>query len=204
MICAVRSVAVFCGSNPGRRPEYADGAVALALALVAREVRVVYGGARVGMMGMLADAALAAGGEVVGVIPRQLLDAELAHPGLSELHVVGSMHERKALMAELSDGFVAPPGGIGTLEEFAEVTTWSKLGLHAKPTGLLNVLGYYDRLLGFLDHAVDERFLRDEHRGIVLTDAHPDPLLDAMERWTPPVGARWIDAGGRAYDPERA
>lgn len=197
----MRSICVFCGSNPGRRPEYLEGAELLAREIVARGVRVVYGGARVGMMGALADSALAAGGEVVGVIPEHLLGAELAHPGLSELHVVGTMHERKALMAELSDGFVAPPGGIGTLEEFAEVTTWSKLGLHAKPTGLLNVLGYYDRFLDFLDHAVGERFMRDEHRRIVLCETSPDALLDEMERWTPPSGARWLDADGRPYEP---
>ncbi|MDA8291354.1 MAG: TIGR00730 family Rossman fold protein [Actinomycetota bacterium] len=203
MIVPVRSVCVYCGSNPGGRPEYAQGAVELARAIVGRGARVVYGGARVGMMGALADAALDAGGEVVGVIPDHLVGAEVAHGGLSELHVVRSMHERKALMAELSDGFVAPPGGIGTLEEFAEVATWSKLGIHAKPTGLLNVLGYYDRLLGFLDHAVSERFLRDEHRRMVISEPRPDALLDAMDRWVPPTGARWLDSDGRAYDPGR-
>lgn len=147
-------------------------------------------------MGVLADAALELGGDVIGVIPRQLLDAEVAHTGVTELRVVDSMHERKALMAELSDGFIAVPGGLGTLEEFAEMTTWSKLGLHVKPTGLLNVLGYYDYLLRFLDHAVAERFMRQEHRDIVLSDSDVETLLSAMANWKPPTVARWIDADG--------
>ena len=160
----MRSVCVFCGSNPGRRPEYLAGAADLGRVLAARGIRVVYGGAHVGLMGALADAVLAAGGEIVGVIPGLLVDAEVAHPGLSDLRVTGSMHERKALMAELSDGFIALPGGLGTLEEFAEIVTWAQLGLHGKPTGLLNLLGYYDGLLGFLDHATAERFVRPDHR----------------------------------------
>ena len=160
----MRSVCVFCGSNPGRRPEYLAGAADLGRVLAARGIRVVYGGAHVGLMGALADAVLAAGGEIVGVIPGLLVDAEVAHPGLSDLRVTGSMHERKALMADLSDGFIALPGGLGTLEEFAEIVTWAQLGLHAKPTGLLNLLGYYDGLLGFLDHATAERFVRPDHR----------------------------------------
>jgi len=160
-------------------------------------MRVVYGGARVGMMGALADAALAQGGEVVGVIPAHLVGDEVAHSGLTELHVVESMHERKALMAELSDGFIAVPGGLGTLEELAEVVTWSKLGLHVKPTGLLDVLGYYAHLLAFLDHATQERFLTPEQREIVVTRTEPAPLLDAMAQWSPPRLARWIDADGR-------
>ena len=158
-MAGLRSVCVFCGSNPGRRPEYQAAAAALGRLLAGRGIRVVYGGAHVGTMGALADAVLAAGGEITGVIPAQLVAAEVAHPGLADLRVVGSMHERKATMASLADGFIALPGGIGTLEEFAEVVTWSQLGLHAKPTGLLNVLGYYDDLLRFLDHAVAERFL---------------------------------------------
>ncbi|MCU1492955.1 MAG: hypothetical protein JWO62_719 [Acidimicrobiaceae bacterium] len=192
----MRSICVFCGSNPGRRPEYSESAVALARALVERGTRIVFGGARVGTMGVLADAALELGGDVIGVIPRQLLDAEVAHTGVTELRVVDSMHERKALMAELSDGFIAVPGGLGTLEEFAEMTTWSKLGLHVKPTGLLNVLGYYDYLLRFLDHAVAERFMRQEHRDIVLSDSDVETLLSAMANWKPPTVARWIDADG--------
>jgi uncharacterized protein (TIGR00730 family) len=199
----MRSVCVFCGSNPGRRPEYRAGAAALGRYLAERGIRVVYGGAHVGTMGTLADAVLAAGGEITGVIPAQLADAEVAHPGLADLRVVGSMHERKAAMAALADGFIALPGGVGTLEEFAEVVTWSQLGLHAKPTGLLNLLGYYDDLLRFLDHAVAERFLRPAHRALILADADPAALLAAMARWRPEPGAavKWMDADGADLHP---
>lgn len=192
----MRAVCVFCGSNPGGRPEYLAAAAGLGRLLAGRGITVVYGGARVGTMGALADAALAAGGQVTGVIPEQLVAAEVAHDGLTTLHVVSSMHERKALMAELSDAFIALPGGLGTLEEFAEVTTWAQLGLHAKPTGLLNVLGYYDLLLSFLDHAAAERFLRPEHRALVLAGPGPDGLLAAMERWQPPGAHKWLNADG--------
>ena len=150
----------------------------------------VYGGAHVGLMGALADAVLAAGGEIVGVIPGLLVDAEVAHPGLSDLRITGSMHERKALMAELSDGFIALPGGLGTLEEFAEIVTWAQLGLHAKPTGLLNLLGYYDGLLGFLDHAAAERFVRPDHRDMILARPSVAELLAAMDGWSAPPGPR--------------
>ena len=194
----MRSVCVFCGSNPGRRPEYLAGAADLGRVLAARGIRVVYGGAHVGLMGALADAVLAAGGEIVGVIPGLLVDAEVAHRGLSELRITGSMHERKALMADLSDGFIALPGGLGTLEEFAEIVTWAQLGLHAKPTGLLNLLGYYDELLGFLDHATQERFVRPGHREQILARASAAELLAVMGGWTAPPrpAAKWIDAGG--------
>ncbi len=200
---ALRSVGVFCGSNPGRRPGYRAGAAALGRQLAGRGIRVVYGGAHVGTMGALADAVLAAGGEITGVIPAQLAEAEVAHPGLADLRVVGSMHERKAAMAELSDGFIALPGGVGTLDEFAEAVTWSQLGLHAKPTGLLNLLGYYDDLLRFLDHAVAERFLRPAHRDMVLADADPAALLAAMGRWRPETGpaVKWMDADGADLHP---
>lgn len=199
----MRSVCVFCGSNPGRRPEYRAGAAALGRHLAERGIRVVYGGAHVGTMGALADAVLAAGGEITGVIPAQLADAEVAHPGLADLRVVGSMHERKATMAALADSFLALPGGVGTLEEFAEVVTWSQLGLHAKPTGLLNLLGYYDDLLRFLDHAAAERFLRPAHRALILADADPAALLAAMARWRPEPGAavKWMDADGADLHP---
>jgi uncharacterized protein (TIGR00730 family) len=159
-------------------------------------MRVVYGGAAVGAMGVLADAALEAGGEVIGVIPKSLVDAEIAHPGLADLRVVGSMHERKAAMVELSDGFIALPGGLGTLDELAEVATWAQLGLHAKPIGLLDPLGYFDLLLRFLDHAVTERFLRAEHRALILREPAAEPLLDAMAAWRPPAVAKWVDADG--------
>ena len=184
---------MFSGSSPGARPEYAAAAIALGTELAGRGLRVVYGGAGVGLMAKVADAALAAGGEVIGVIPQRLVDSEIAHRGLRELRVTSSMHERKATMAELSDGFVALPGGLGTLDEFAEVLTWSQLGLHSKPCGLLDVGGYYGLLLAFFDHAVAERFVRAEHRAMVLADTAPGRLLDAMQRWSPPAVGKWLD-----------
>jgi uncharacterized protein (TIGR00730 family) len=200
----MRSVCVFCGSNPGRRPEYRAGAAALGRDLAGRGLRVIYGGAQVGTMGALADAVLAAGGEIVGVIPAHLVAAEIAHPGLSDLRVVGSMHERKALMAELSDAFIALPGGLGTLEEFAEIATWAQLGLHSKPTGLLNLLGYYDDLLRFLDHGTAERFLRPDHRELIIARPDPADLLAALAGAAAQVAGpgrgagrrKWIDADG--------
>lgn len=202
---SMRSACVFCGSNPGRRPEYLAGAADLGRVLAARGIRVVYGGAHVGLMGALADAVLAAGGEIVGVIPGLLVDAEVAHPGLSDLRVTGSMHERKALMADLSDGFITLPGGLGTLEEFAEIVTWAQLGLHAKPTGLLNLLGYYDDLLRFLDHATRERFVRPDHRAQILAQPTAAGLLAAMDGWSAPARtpAKWIDADGSDILPGR-
>ena len=199
----MRSVCVFCGSNPGRRPEYLACAADLGRTLASREIRVVYGGARVGVMGALADAVLAAGGEIVGVIPGLLVEAEVAHSGLTELRVVDSMHERKAMMAGLAEGFMALPGGLGTLEEFAEIVTWAQLGLHAKPTGLLNLLGYYDGLLRFLDHATEERFVRPDHRDMILAGPSAPELLAAMDAWTAPARtpAKWIDADGSDIDP---
>ncbi len=176
---------MFSGSSPGARPEYAEAAHRLGEEIVGRGMGLVYGGASVGLMGAVADAALAAGGEVIGVIPRSLVDREVAHLDLKDLRVTGSMHERKALMAELADGFVALPGGLGTLEELAEVLTWSQLGLHRKPCGLLDVAGFWAPLLAFLDHAVDEGFVRAEHRTQVLVDDDPGGLLDALAAWLP-------------------
>ena len=173
----VRSVCVFCGSRRGDDPTYAEDAVAVAELLAARGIRIVYGGAAVGTMGVLADAALAAGGEVVGVIPGDLFSAEVPHTGLTDLRVVGSMHERKQVMAELAGAFLALPGGLGTLEELAEIVTWSLLGLHAKPIGILNRNGYYDHLLAFLDRAVADGFLRPEHRTIVRAAADPEAAV---------------------------
>jgi uncharacterized protein (TIGR00730 family) len=184
---------IFCGSSPGARPDYAAATEELATLLAQRGIGVVYGGASVGLMGLLADTTLAAGGEAIGVIPAALEAKEIAHTGLSELHVVGSMHERKALMAELSDAFVALPGGSGTLEELFEVFTWSQLGLHRKACALLNVAGYYDGLASFLDHAVDERFLRAEHRAMLLCESTPAAVLDALERFEPPAVDKWLD-----------
>ena len=184
---------LFCASSHGARPVYTEAARATARAAVARGYGVVYGGGNVGLMGEVADAALAAGGEVIGVIPEALVARELAHGGLTQLHVVGSMHERKALMAELSDGFLALPGGYGTLEEFCEVLTWSQLGLHAKPCGLLNVEGFWDGFLRQLDHAAAERLVTPEHRALVLEDTDPARLLERMERFRAPATEKWID-----------
>jgi uncharacterized protein (TIGR00730 family) len=189
----IRRVCVFAGSSPGRRPEYGTAAAALGRVLAERGIGLVYGGARVGLMGALADAALAAGGEVFGVIPRALVDKELAHTGLSALHVVESMHQRKALMADLSDGFVAVPGGWGTLEELFEVLTWAQLGLHRKPCGLLNVEDYFDPLLTFIDHSIAEGFVRSDYRRLIAVAAAAEPLLDLLAQQTPPTVEKWID-----------
>jgi uncharacterized protein (TIGR00730 family) len=177
----VNAVCVYCGSNPGSDPVYLEATRALARTFSERGIRVVYGGASIGLMGALADATLAAGGEVVGVIPQQLVDREIAHRGLTDLHIVHTMHQRKALMAELSDAFVALPGGIGTLEELIEMWTWSQLRLHSKPLGVLNVNGYYDGLAAFLDHAVEQGFQPPEERVKLVMAANADDLL---ARWS--------------------
>ncbi len=189
----MRSICVYCGSNFGADPAFSDATRELAELLAARGIRVVYGGAAVGLMGLLADTALAAGGEVVGILPRGLKDREIGHTGLSELHIVESMHERKALMAELSDAFIALPGGIGTLEELIEVYTWSQLGLHRKPVGVLNVNGYYDGLGAFLDHAVDSGFLHPEQRRVLLIEPAAEALLSALEAPVPEPPTKWTD-----------
>ena len=188
----MRRLCVYAGSNPGSDPAYADAARSLAALMAERGIGLVYGGGKVGLMGELADAALAVGGEVIGVIPQDLMDREVGHEGLTDLHVVGSMHERKALMAELSDAFVALPGGVGTLEELIEVYTWSQLGLHDKPMGVLNVAGYYDGLAALLDHAVREGFLREQHRAALHVAATAEELLEAFEGWTPARVAKWL------------
>ena len=189
----MRRLCVFSGSSPGGHPDYAAAAAALGRTLAVEGIAVVYGGASVGLMGVVADAALAAGGEVAGVIPQALVDREIAHPGLSELHVVGSMHERKAMMADLADGFIALPGGMGTLEELFEVYTWTQLGLHSKPLGLLDVRGYYTQLAAFLDHAVAERFVTAEHREMLVVEQRAAALIEAFRRWRPPARTKWID-----------
>jgi uncharacterized protein (TIGR00730 family) len=173
-------ICVFCGSNRGNHPAYLEQATVFGRLLATRDIGLVYGGAHVGLMGALADAALAAGGEVIGVIPQALMDREIAHRGLTELRVVTSMHERKAQMAELSDAFVALPGGIGTLEELFEVWTWNQLGIHAKPCGVLNVRRFYDPLSAFLDHVVSEGFLKPENRGALRVEEEPEALLAAL------------------------
>jgi uncharacterized protein (TIGR00730 family) len=186
-------ICVFAGSSPGRRDAYAAAARDLARVAVERGYGLVYGGGRVGLMGVLADAALAAGGEVIGVIPRALATKELAHRGLTRLEVVASMHERKARMAELASAFVALPGGIGTLEELLEILTWAQLGLHGKPCGALDVAGYWDDLGRLLDRAVHESFLRAEHRGMLLIESEPRRLLDRFASYRPPAVRKWIE-----------
>jgi uncharacterized protein (TIGR00730 family) len=192
-MATLRRICVYAGSNAGSDPAYAAAAQALGRALAARGTGLVYGGGRVGLMGEVADAALGAGGEAIGVIPEALFDRELGHRGLTELRVVATMHERKALMAELADGFVALPGGIGTLEELVEVLTWSQLGIHAKPCGVLDASGFYSGLRAFLDHMVAEGFLHERHREGLLADADPAALLDRLARWQPPAVHKWLD-----------
>lgn len=188
----MRSLCVFCGSKHGKDPAYEEVARLLGRTLAERGITLVYGGGHVGLMGAVADAALAAGGEAIGVMPKALVEREIAHEGLTKLHVVGSMHERKALMARLSEGFVALPGGSGTLEEFFEVLTWAQLGQHRKPCGLLDVAGYYRPLLAVFDHMVEEGFLSDEHRGMILVETEPEALLGAFDRYAPPEVPKWI------------
>jgi len=186
-------VCVFAGSSPGARPEYAGAARALAEELVRRGLGLVYGGGSVGLMGVLADTVLKAGGEVIGVIPQGLASRELAHGGLTELRVVASMHERKALMAALVDGFIALPGGLGTLEETLEILTWSQLGIHRKPVGVLNVAGYFEGLRRLLAHAVAEGFVRPEYQALLLFEDHAPALLDAFAAWQPPpIPRAWV------------
>jgi uncharacterized protein (TIGR00730 family) len=186
------NICVYCGSSPGRLPAYADGARALAHALVARDLGLVYGGASIGLMGVVADTVLQLGGRVVGVIPEALARKEVAHHGLTELHVTQSMHERKTLMAELSDGFIAMPGGIGTFEELFEIWTWAQLGIHTKPCGLLNVAGYYDALISFLDHATFEQFMKSPQRELLIVASEPEGLLDGFARHQPKDVQKWL------------
>ncbi len=189
----MKRICVFCGSNFGLRPAYVTAAKVMGQALVKRGLGLVYGGGNVGLMGVIADEVKSLGGEVIGVIPQALAEKELAHTDLSDLHVVKSMHERKALMADLSDGFIAMPGGYGTFEEFCEVLTWAQLGFHRKPCGLLNVEGYYSPMLILFDHAVIEGFVREQHRPLVLTDDDPGCLLDMFENYKPQHLEKWID-----------
>lgn len=188
----MRTLAVFCGSAVGTQPAYREAAVALAASLAGRGMGLVYGGGSVGIMGVLADAALARGVAVTGVIPEHLQALEVGHHGLTRMEVVPSMHVRKALMAELADGFLALPGGIGTLEELFEVFTWGQLGLHTKPVGLLDVRGLWKPLIGALDHLVAEGFVRPEHRAFLLDDTDLDRLLDRMEAWRAPASFKWM------------
>ena len=188
----MKYVCVFCGSSMGVQPAYQQAAQGMGEALARRKLGLVYGGGNVGLMGTIADATLAAGAEVIGVIPDFMVAKEIAHTGLTQLHIVNSMHERKTMMAQLSDAFVALPGGYGTLEEFCEILTWAQLGLHQKPFGLLNVNGYYSPLLKFFDQAVTEEFLRPMNRSLVLEAAEPENLLDLLANYQPQYVDKWI------------
>lgn len=187
-------VCVFCGSSPGSRPEYLQAAEQLGQMLAQRKIGLVYGGGRLGLMGAVARATVEAGGEVVGIIPRDLFEKEVAFTDLIDLRVVGSMHERKALMADLADGFIGLPGGLGTIEEFFEVLTWAQLGIHRKPCGLLNVAGYYTTLLHFIEHTVAEQFIAPEHQAMILVEEEPAALLHKFETYQPPT----VDKAARA------
>ncbi len=188
---------VFCGSNPGSEPSYLAMARALGRMLAQENIALVYGGGAVGLMGAVADAALEGGGEVIGVIPQALMDKEIGHRGLADLRVVGSMHERKALMAELASGFIALPGGLGTFEELFEVWTWAQLGYHRKPCALLNAAGFYDRLISFLDDVVERGFVKPIHRSMLIVEDEPAALIRAIRGYEPPVADKWIRAGER-------
>lgn len=188
-----RNLAVFCGSSRGFSADYRTAAAVFAAACVRRRYRIVYGGGRVGLMGVVADAALAAGGEVIGVLPEFLSTKELRHDGLTRLEIVPTMHRRKALMADLADGFVALPGGLGTLDELCEILTWSQLGLHTKPIGLFNVNGYFDPLVALVDRAVVEGFCRAEHRRLFFVSGDAEKLFDRLENFERPPTTKWLD-----------
>ncbi len=190
-------ICVFCGTNPGSRPEYGAAARRLGKVLATEGIELVYGGASVGIMGQLADSVQENGGHVTGIIPQQLVEKEAAHTGIRNLIVVASMHQRKSQMADLSDGFIALPGGIGTLEGFFEILTWGQLGIHAKPSGILNVEGYFDGLTGFLDHAVKEGFLTEAHRNAIIVESSPAALLKRMRAFTPPEGEKFMGRTNR-------
>jgi len=189
----MKRVCVFAGSSAGSQPEYRGTAEELGRVLAMRQMGLVYGGARVGLMGVVADAVLASRGQVTGVIPEALIAKEVAHNGLSDLRIVGSMHERKAVMADLADAFIALPGGWGTVEEFFEILTWGQLGLHQKPCGLLNARGYFDGLLSFVGHSIEEGFVRREYRSMISVTDSPDELLDLLAAYKPPLIEKWID-----------
>jgi uncharacterized protein (TIGR00730 family) len=188
---SLASVCVFCGASTGTDPAYREAAIALGQELARRKLTLVYGGGAVGLMGIVADAALAAGGEVIGIIPESLKNKEIGHIGLTRLEVVDGMHARKARMAELSDAFIALPGGLGTFEELFEVWTWGQLGYHGKPLGLLEVNGFYNKLSAFLDHVVGEGFVREHHRDMLQMSESPQDLLDALDAWKPVVQPKW-------------
>lgn len=188
-----RRLCVFCGSSKGSRPDYLAAAHTLGHTMAERHIELIYGGGNIGLMGAVADAVIGAGGHVIGVIPEALMAKEVGHRGLPDLRIVQTMHERKALMAEMSDGFIALPGGFGTFDEFFEILTWAQLGIHTKPVGILNVAGFFDPLLGLVDHAIAERFIRAEQRALIHAHAEIDPLLHAMAHHRPPTVHKWID-----------
>ena len=194
---SMKRICVFCGSNRGVRNEYIEAAQELGKVLVKRNLSLVYGGGNVGLMGIIADAVLAEGGEVIGVIPQSLVDREVAHQSLTTRHIVNSMHERKALMADLSDGFIAMPGGMGTFDEFCEILTWAQLGIHQKPCGILNVENYFTPLLKMFDHSMAEGFLRDTHRDLVIEATKPEILLDLFDNYQPQSVAKWMEQNKR-------
>ena len=193
----MRHVCVFCGSSPGARSDYTHAAQVMGAALADRDLSLIYGGGHTGLMGVLADAVLTAGGHVTGVIPQALLDKEVAHQHLSALIVTRSMHERKEKMADLADAFIALPGGFGTYDEFCEIVTWAQLGIHGKPIGLLNVSGFYDGLIAFFDHAVDEQFIRPQHRAMLQISADPLQLLDLLAAYQPVSTTKWVEGAER-------
>jgi hypothetical protein len=188
----MKRIAVYCGSNSGKNPAYAQAAEKLGVLLARAKIELVYGGGRVGLMGAVADAALNNGGHVIGVIPEKLVIKEVIHEGLPDRRIVKTMHERKALMAELADGFIALPGGYGTFEEFFEVLAWSQLGWHQKPFGLLNVAGFYDPLIAFLDHTAGEGFIRPQHRELVIVESSVEKILQRMKNFQPPNEVKWV------------
>jgi uncharacterized protein (TIGR00730 family) len=190
----MQRICVFCGSNPGARIDYTNAARELAAALAGDGITLVYGGGRVGLMGEVADEVMRLGGRAIGVIPRTLWNREVGHTALSEVRIVDTMHERKAMMAELSDAFIALPGGLGTIEEIFEIWTWAQLGMHTKPIGFLDVAGYYAPLMAFLDHAVNETFIRDEIRRIAVVEENAAALLERFRSYTPPRVLQWIDS----------
>ncbi len=191
----IACVCVFCGSSPGADPAFADAAESLGRELARRGIRLVYGGGRVGLMGVLADSALRCGGEVHGVITRALRDKEVAHLGLTTLRIVATMHERKAAMADEAEAFVMMPGGFGTLDEFFEALTWTQLGIHAKPCGILNVGGFFDPLLELFEAATRQRFIRAEHRDMVVVEADPVSMIERLAAWVPVTAGKWLDSG---------
>ena len=191
-MAAIKNICVYCGSRPGRLPAYTEAATALAQVLVKHNIGLVYGGASIGLMGAVADEVLALGGDVIGVIPKALAHKEVAHPHLTQMHVTASMHERKTLMAELADGFIALPGGIGTFEELFEIWTWAQLGFHHKPCGLLNVADYYEHLIQFLDHVQAEQFVKKPTRDLLIIEDDPEALLTRFLNYQAPPITTWL------------